>query len=90
MRQESDELGRKRAEEVKGAMRHAWSGYEQYAFGADELLPRSKRGKEKWGGMGVTLVDSLGKCCNELCRDCRVLSWGVREERNRRRPVYRR
>ncbi|CAN0170907.1 unnamed protein product, partial [Ascophyllum nodosum] len=59
MRQESDELGRKRAEEVKGAMRHAWSGYEQYAFGADELLPRSKRGKEKWGGMGVTLVDSL-------------------------------
>lgn len=60
MRLESDRLGRERARAVKAAMEHAWTGYEQYAYGADELQPRSKRGKEAWGGMGVTLVDSLG------------------------------
>lgn len=60
MRRKSDEKGRQRAKEVKEAMRHAWKGYEDFAFGDDELLPRSRRGKNNWGGMGVTLVDSLG------------------------------
>lgn len=27
--------------------------------GKDELKPLSKRGQDNWGGMGVTLVDSL-------------------------------
>ncbi|CAM9711535.1 unnamed protein product [Laminaria digitata] len=56
---ESDRKGRDRAIAVKGAMQHAWKGYEEYAWGADELAPRSQRGKESWGNMGVTLVDSL-------------------------------
>lgn len=61
MIEKSDELGRKRAKEVKAAMAHAWEGYKKYAWGADELAPRGMRGKESWGGMGVTLVDSLGR-----------------------------
>ncbi len=62
LRQESDKLGRERAGKVKEAMEHAWRGYKQYAWGFDELAPRGKKGKQAWGGMGVTLVDSLGAC----------------------------
>jgi hypothetical protein len=43
MIQESDDLGRRRREKVKGAMQHAWAGYEKYAWGKDELKPISKR-----------------------------------------------
>jgi len=56
---ESDVLARSRRYHVKKAMEHAWGGYEKYAFGQDELLPVSKGAKEKWGGFGTTLVDSL-------------------------------
>lgn len=58
---QSDERGRERAKAVKAAMKHAWDGYVKYAFGGDELGPISRRKKENWGGMGVTLVDSLGE-----------------------------
>jgi len=37
----SDELGRTRAASVKAAMQHAWQGYKDRAWGADELKPRS-------------------------------------------------
>jgi len=56
---ESDELARSRRYHVKKAMEHAWHGYEKYAFGKDELAPRSKSGNDHWGGIGITLVDSL-------------------------------
>eukprot|EP00903_Cladosiphon_okamuranus_P020635 g18945.t1 len=59
MRAKSDRVGRERAIKVKEAMQHAWKGYRDYAWGADELAPRGKKPKESWGGMGVTLVDSL-------------------------------
>ncbi len=59
MREESDNVARERREYVKKAMQHAWSGYKKYAFGADELLPLSKEAGGYWGGLGVTLVDSL-------------------------------
>lgn len=61
MRDESDRLGRERAAKVKEAMQHAWKGYQDFAWGADELAPRGKKPKQSWGGMGVTLVDSLGE-----------------------------
>lgn len=61
MKQQSDQVGRERAVKVKEAMQHAWKGYRQFAWGADELQPRSKKAKQSWGGMGVTLVDSLGE-----------------------------
>ena len=56
---ESDELARSRRYHVKQAMVHAWHGYEAHAMGKDELLPQSGRGNNKWGGMGMTLVDAL-------------------------------
>jgi len=57
--QESDRLARQRRTHVRAAMEHAWKSYKQYAFGQDELLPISASSRNNWGGMGVTLVDSL-------------------------------
>jgi len=47
------------AEEVKDAFVHAWRGYRQYAWGRDELQPVSKTGKDTFGGIGMTALDSL-------------------------------
>lgn len=40
-------------------MQHAWGSYVTYAFGHDELMPRSLRGKDPFGGLGATILDSL-------------------------------
>ena len=56
---ESINLGRIRKESIKDGMKHAWKGYKTYAWGKDEVKPISKQGSDPWGGMGVTLVDSL-------------------------------
>ncbi|KAJ1732816.1 hypothetical protein LPJ61_001875 [Coemansia biformis] len=48
-----------RREAVREAMKHAWGGYRQYAFGKDELHPVSNKSNNKWGGWGVTLIDAL-------------------------------
>lgn len=58
-------------------MLHAWRGYEQYAWGHDELCPLTKSGKNSFGGLGATIVDSLdtlhmmGALC-PLCLLCRA------------------
>lgn len=59
MRDESDKVSRVRREKVKEGMKHAWKGYKTYAWGYDEVKPMSHVGTNPWGGMGVTLVDSL-------------------------------
>jgi len=56
---ESDALARSRRYHVRKAMEFAWKGYETYAFGQDEIMPRSMKGSSNWGGTGTTLVDSL-------------------------------
>uniref|UniRef100_A0A7S1B773 alpha-1,2-Mannosidase n=1 Tax=Corethron hystrix TaxID=216773 RepID=A0A7S1B773_9STRA len=57
--EKDDPENRRRRDAVRDAMRHAWGGYEKYAFGKDEVSPLSHRAVENWGGMGNTLVDSL-------------------------------
>ena len=47
-----------RMDVVRDAMRHAWAGYEQYAWGQDELRPVTNVGSN-WLGMGATIIDSL-------------------------------
>ena len=44
---------------VVAAAKHAWSGYVNHAWGYDELQPTSRRGKNSFGGLGATIVDSL-------------------------------
>lgn len=45
-------------EAVLKAIRHAWRGYRESAWGMDDLLPISRSGKD-WLGLGLTLLDSL-------------------------------
>ena len=59
MKQESDALARNRRVHIKNAMKHAWEGYRTEAWGFDELLPLSAGSKDNWGGMAVTMIDSL-------------------------------
>lgn len=54
-----DPLDVARREKVKEAMLHAWTSYEKYAWGQDELQPQSKNGVNSFGGLGATLIDSL-------------------------------
>ncbi|CAI5473852.1 unnamed protein product [Closterium sp. Yama58-4] len=53
-----DETERRR-ESIRQGMLHAWRGYKKYAWGSDELQPRSKTPSNNFGGMGATIVDSL-------------------------------
>ncbi|KAF7136016.1 hypothetical protein RHSIM_Rhsim08G0248800 [Rhododendron simsii] len=54
-----DPINIQRREKVKDAMIHAWSSYEKYAWGNDELQPQTKNGVDSFGGLGATLIDSL-------------------------------
>ncbi|KAK1416965.1 hypothetical protein QVD17_26085 [Tagetes erecta] len=54
-----DPIEAQRREKVKDAMLHAWTSYETYAWGHDELQPQSKNGVDSFGGLGATLIDSL-------------------------------
>jgi len=76
IRDKSDELARKRRSFIVSAMKHAWHGYKTYAFGHDELLPRSMKGNDPWGGMGTTLVDSLDTL---WLMDLRAEFWEARD-----------
>lgn len=44
---------------IVAAMRHSWAGYAKYAWGFDELMPLTQNGKNTFGGLGATIVDSL-------------------------------
>ncbi|TYI93304.1 hypothetical protein E1A91_D02G128100v1 [Gossypium mustelinum] len=55
----NDPVEMQRREKVKEAMVHAWSSYERYAWGNDELQPQSKDGVNSFGGLGATPIDSL-------------------------------
>ncbi|KAH9558163.1 hypothetical protein CY35_07G122600 [Sphagnum magellanicum] len=54
-----DPITEYRRSQVKAAMQHAWSSYEKYAWGFDELQPQSRRGVNHFGGLGATIIDSL-------------------------------
>lgn len=56
---QSDAQGLVNAGKIKDAMKKVWANYVEFAFGKDELHPISMSGSDNWGGMGVTLVDSL-------------------------------
>ncbi|XP_058113621.1 mannosyl-oligosaccharide 1,2-alpha-mannosidase MNS1-like isoform X5 [Magnolia sinica] len=54
-----DPIDIERRDKVKEAMLHAWTSYERYAWGQDELQPQTKNGIDSFGGLGATIVDSL-------------------------------
>ena len=44
---------------VRQMFQLAWSPYETYAYGSDELLPLTRESRDNWGGLAVTMADSL-------------------------------
>lgn len=56
---DEDPVMAERREKVKAAMLHAWTCYEKYAWGMDELKPQSKTGENSFAGLGATIIDSL-------------------------------
>ncbi|XP_017410392.1 mannosyl-oligosaccharide 1,2-alpha-mannosidase MNS1 isoform X2 [Vigna angularis] len=56
---EEDPISKQRRDKIKDAMLHAWTSYETYAWGKDELKPQSMNGVDSFGGLGATIVDSL-------------------------------
>jgi len=49
-----------RREKVRQAVIHAWEGYERSAWGKDEVLPVTGEGVDNFGGVGTTILDSVG------------------------------
>jgi mannosyl-oligosaccharide alpha-1,2-mannosidase len=54
-----NEIARGRKQEIREAMKHCWNGYKAKAWGKDEIHPASGRSNNKWGAIGMTLLDSL-------------------------------
>lgn len=50
---------KEQAEAVKDAFLHAWRGYRKHAWGYDELQCLSRAGRNNFGGVGLTILDSL-------------------------------
>ena len=46
-------------EEVRDLFTHAWDNYMENAFPKDVLLPMSCKGADSWGGMSMTVLDTL-------------------------------
>ena len=44
---------------IKNSFIFAWTGYKKHAMGADELKPVSGTSQNNFGGLGVTILDSL-------------------------------
>lgn len=55
-RSSEDEL---RAETVRGALRFLWNGYRETVWGADEVKPVTGKVGDRWGNVGMTILDSL-------------------------------
>ena len=52
-------LNEYRAKHIRDAFCFAWAGYRMHAWGMDEVLPVSGKGKNNWGGLSLTLLDSI-------------------------------
>jgi hypothetical protein len=46
-------------EEARDLFTHAWDNYMEHAFPMDVLLPMSCKGSDAWGGMSMTVLDTL-------------------------------
>lgn len=55
----SDDTARARRARVLEVFNHAWKGYKQKAFGYDEIKPTSGQPINSWGGIGMTILDTL-------------------------------
>ena len=50
---------RRLANETKAMFAHAWDAYMKHAFPSDVLAPNGCVGEDGWGGITLTLLDTL-------------------------------
>ncbi|XP_063712401.1 mannosyl-oligosaccharide 1,2-alpha-mannosidase IA-like isoform X2 [Symsagittifera roscoffensis] len=59
----SDQQTKERQDFVRNMMKHAWGGYKQYGWGANEVRPVSKKGHSAGifgsGNSGATIIDAI-------------------------------
>ena len=55
----NSQLDDARRQKIIAAFVHSWKGYRQYAWGRDEVKPKSSGSNEAWGGFSVTMIDGL-------------------------------
>ncbi|KAN0117545.1 glycoside hydrolase family 47 protein [Hyaloscypha variabilis] len=56
-------VDRERADAVKAAFVHAWTGYKKYAFPHDELHPVSNSFSDSRNGWGASAIDAFSTAC---------------------------
>ncbi|CAI7751350.1 unnamed protein product [Closterium sp. NIES-54] len=61
--------------QVEEMFYHAYDGYKRFAFPQDELKPLSCSGSNPYGGMAMTLMESLGTLL--LLGNVSEFNWGV-------------
>ncbi|KID99855.1 Glycoside hydrolase, family 47, partial [Metarhizium majus ARSEF 297] len=57
--EDSHDASKSRREAVRRAFVKSWNAYKQYAWGKDELMPLSGKGKTTFSGWSAQLVDAL-------------------------------
>ena len=69
-----------RAQSVRQALCFAWANYKKRAWGADEIRPVSGDRTDRWGGMGMTIIDAVDT----------LLLMGLKKEEKEAREVVKR
>lgn len=54
-----DPVTDERRENIKSAFKKSWDAYKRYAWGQDELMPLSAKGKRTFNGWGAQIVDAM-------------------------------
>ena len=68
-------------EHVRMMFYHGFQNYREHALPADELLPITCSGRDTFGGVSATLIDTLDTLV--ILKDWPAFVWGVRYVRNR-------
>lgn len=59
LKEDYHNLNEYRSQHVRNAFCFAWAGYRELAWGYDEVQPVTGQHNNNWGGVGITLIDSI-------------------------------
>lgn len=59
LKEDYHNLNEYRSEYLRNAFCFAWANYREKAWGFDEIQPKSGQGNNAWGGVGITILDTV-------------------------------
>ena len=59
LKEDYHNLSEYRAKFIRDSLCFAWAGYREHAWGKDEIKPITGVGENRWGGIGMTILDSV-------------------------------